>query len=124
MFFDSKGNLLDFYFTSLQLVLSPNGGRKTSPSSSSWYILYFYFLWDHRAHFGYFENLISLKSMLGGGDGWVDGGWGGGGGGRRGRSMQPHKLHCLQSLNKTEPPIFLLLCFLCFQMQPIRLLIK
>ena len=29
----------------------------------------FYFLWDHLAHPGYFENRISLKPALGGGGG-------------------------------------------------------
>ena len=31
MFFVSKGNLLEFYFTSLQLELVPCSGRRTSP---------------------------------------------------------------------------------------------
>ena len=34
VFFISKSNLLDFYFTSLQLVLVSCGGRKTSPRTS------------------------------------------------------------------------------------------
>ena len=31
MFFVSKGNLFDVYFTTLQLVLVPCGGGRTSP---------------------------------------------------------------------------------------------
>ena len=34
VFFVSKGNLFDVYFTTLQLVLVPWGGRRTSPRTS------------------------------------------------------------------------------------------
>ena len=33
VFFVSKGNLFDIYFTTLQLVLVPCGGGRTSPRS-------------------------------------------------------------------------------------------
>ena len=38
--------------------------------------------------------------------------------------MQPRKLHCcmMKILNKTESPIFVLLCVLCFQRQPLKVL--
>ena len=34
VFFVSKGNLFDVYFTTLQLVLVPCGGGRTSPRTS------------------------------------------------------------------------------------------
>ena len=51
-----------FYSTIAGVV--PCGGRKKSSRTSSYVILYF--LWDHWAHHGYFENRISLKPALGG----------------------------------------------------------
>ena len=38
---------------------------KKSPRTSSQCRFYFYFLWDHWAHLGYFENRRLLKSVLG-----------------------------------------------------------
>ena len=76
----SKGNLLDFYFTSLQLVLSAVKRLRVLHQSVD-YI--FYFLWKHWIHSGYFENRILLQTVLW----WV--GCGGGGGVR----MQLGKLH-------------------------------
>ena len=41
MFFVSKGNLFDVYFTTLQLVLVPCGGGRTSPRTLPYCRLYF-----------------------------------------------------------------------------------
>ena len=59
----------------------------------------FYFLWDHWAHPGYFENRIPLKPALG-----------------AYAASQTIVLH-MKRLNLTESPIFVILCVLCFQKQ-------
>ena len=67
------------------------------------YLFFFFscFLWNHWVHSGYFENWIPIKPVLGG-------------------RMQLRKLHsCI--LDKTESPIFIPMCVLCFQMKPFRL---
>ena len=68
----------------------------------------FYFLWDHLAHPGYFENRIPLKPALRGGEGW-GGAWG---------RMQPRKLVLhIKRRNQTESPIFVILRVLYLQRQ-------
>ena len=57
VFFVSKGNLFDVYFTTLQLVLVPCGGDRTSPvhghsADSTSFPLY------HWPHYGIFENKL------------------------------------------------------------------
>ena len=62
MFFVSRSNLFYFYFTTLQLVLVPCGGSKTSPRTIAQII--FHFLWGHLAYDGNFENGVLLMCAL------------------------------------------------------------
>ena len=64
VFFVSKGNRLDFYFTLLKLVLVPCGGRTMSLRTSALCRLYFHILLDHWAHCGIFENGVLLMYTL------------------------------------------------------------
>ena len=57
-FFKSNPFLLLFYSTVADVV--PCGGRKVSPYIIIMQVI-FYFLWDHLAHPGYFENRIRLS---------------------------------------------------------------
>ena len=59
----------------------------------------FYYLKDHSAHPGYFENRIPLKPALG-----------------ACAASQTTVLH-MKRLSQTESPIFVILCVLCFQRQ-------
>ena len=60
MIFVSKGNLFYVYFTTLQLVLVPCDGGRTSPIVQ----IIFRFLWDHWVHYGTFENGVLLMYTL------------------------------------------------------------
>ena len=93
----------------------------------------FYFLWDYQVHSRFLENRAALKPVLGsvlgrcvcvlggGGGGGVGGGGGGKGGGAY-AALKTAKLY-MKRLNKTESPIFVLLCVLCIQRQPFRFVI-
>ena len=63
VFFVSKGNLFDVYFTTLQLVLVSCGGGRTSPRTLP-YCRLFHFLWYHFAHYGTLESGVLLMYTL------------------------------------------------------------
>ena len=63
MFFVSKGNLFDIYFTILQLVLVPCGEVERLPVHHP-NADYISFLSDHWPHCGMFENGVLLMYTL------------------------------------------------------------
>ena len=96
-----------FYSTVAGVV--PCGGRKSLPVHHHSVVqVISYFLWDHWAHPGYFENRITLRPALRG--------RGGGGGGWAYAALQTMVLQ-MKRLNQAEPPIFVILCVLYFQRQ-------
>ena len=74
----------------------PCGGRKKSPYIITVQVI-LYFLWDHWANPGYFENRIPLKPALG-----------------AYAASQTTVLH-MRRLNQTESPIFVISCVPCLQ---------
>ena len=77
----------------------PCGSRKKSPRTIIIEQVIFYFLWDHWAHPGYFENRTPLKPVLGGVCSLAD---------------------CNVAYEETQSnrvSIFVILCVLCFQRQ-------
>ena len=57
-------NLVYFYFTTLQVVLVPYGGHKRLPVHHHSVAYIFYFLGDHWAHSGIFDNGVLLMYTL------------------------------------------------------------
>ena len=87
VFFVSKLNAFDVYFTTLRLVLVPCGGGRTSAHSTIVRII-FHFLLDHWAHCGMFENGVLLIYTL------------------KDVSSVANFITAMKSLNKTDTLIF------------------
>ena len=81
-----------FTFVLMMRVSCPSLNVIVRNTSRLWR-LYFYFLWDYWALSGCLENRILLKFLLG-------------------------AVSHMKRLNKTESPVFVLMCSLCFQKKP------